>query len=90
MEIVNCLDIGMVQPAQDQGFAAETSARRLVGQRLGIEHLDCNVALEPLVASTVHNAHAASSDLFDETEMAKDLPGGEARRHHIDSYKRIV
>src|SRR5271157_1002252 len=76
----------MVQPAEDEGLAAKACARGAVTQRLGVEHLDGDIALQPHVPRAVHDAHAASADLLGETEMTEDLPGREGRRRHIESY----
>ncbi len=90
MEIEHGLDVGMVELAEDESFAAKAPARGGVAQRLGVEHLDGDVALQSRVASTENDAHTARTDLLDEAEMAEGLPGGEGRRRHIDSRKRIV
>src|SRR5208337_1207767 len=76
----------MVQPAEDEGLAAKACARGTVTQRLGVEHLDGDIALQPHVPCAVHDAHAASADLLGETEMTENLPGREGRRRHIESY----
>jgi len=56
-------DVGMAQAGRGLGLAGEPLADVLLEGKLGREHLDGDPALEPLVASAVHHAHAAPADL---------------------------
>src|SRR5664280_414654 len=85
VEIVHSFDVGVVEAAKDEGFATKTCSCGRVAQRLGIEHLDGNIALQSRVPSAVDDAHAASANFLDDAEMAKGLPGGEARCHHMSN-----
>jgi len=77
----------MTDLADSQRLFPELPARVIVRQRSARQDLDRDIALQPHVPRSVHDAHAARADLLDETEMTNDLPGGEGRRRHIgESY----
>src|SRR5664280_3790940 len=85
VEVVHGFDVGVVEAAKNEGFATKTFSRGGIAQRLGIEHLDGDIAFQSRVPSAVSYTHAASADFLDEAEMAKGLPGGEARCHHMSN-----
>ena len=51
-------DVGMVDAGGGPRFAPESRARGLVGQ--AGDHLQCDVAIQPLVAGHIDDAHAAA------------------------------
>ena len=53
IKIVDGGDVGMVQLRQRQGFLAEMFARGIVGERLGRQYLDGDVAVEVFIAGAI-------------------------------------
>ena len=82
MKVVHRFDVGMVEPAEDEGFAAKAGLRGDVAQGFGIQHLDRDIAFQALVARAINNPHTTGADLLDKPEMAQNLPGAWRRRSH--------
>jgi hypothetical protein len=49
----------------------------------GVEDFDGDVTLQAQIACAKDNAHAASSDLFDEMEVAENLAGAGEHCSHV-------
>ena len=64
-------DVGMVQPRDGLGFAAEPLHRLLVGHGREPQHLERHFALERRLLGLIDNAHAAAADLTDDAELAQ-------------------
>ena len=64
-------DVGMVQPRDGLGFAAEALHRLKVGHGREPQHLERHFALERRLLGLVDNPHAAAADLTDDAELAQ-------------------
>jgi hypothetical protein len=63
----------MVQLCKSQGFSAETLAGDFVGQSAGGQYLQRNIAIQLLIMSAIHHAHAAGSNVLDNAVVAEDV-----------------
>jgi hypothetical protein len=64
-------DVGVVERRRELRLAQQPSASGAVMQRLGGQHLDGDLAFEPVVARAVHLAHPTRA------EGSENLVGGE-------------
>jgi hypothetical protein len=68
VEIGHCLDVGMVEPRQSEGFFAKAFAA-LFSQGARREDFEGDIAVQALVMGTVHHTHAAGPDLLKDAVM---------------------
>src|SRR5580704_340114 len=68
---MHCLDVGVIQLGQCQGFLAELLARSFIGDRSGRKNFQSDISIELLVVCAIDFAHATSADLLDNTIMAE-------------------
>jgi hypothetical protein len=71
VEIIDGGDVGMIEAGESERLVTQAVARGLVGQRLGGEDLDRDLAVEVLVARAEDLAHAAGADLLLQTIVAE-------------------
>ena len=69
VEIVNCRNVGMVQPGKDLCFQLEVSAGVGIDQGAGRKNFQSNEPIQALVVSTIDDAHSAGTDPFHDTIM---------------------
>jgi hypothetical protein len=81
-EVVNGDDVRMAQGRQSAGFAGEALRERRVGRAFWSKQLECNPALQGLLAGFVNHAHAAPA------EARMDLELREERREFFGSRRR--
>jgi hypothetical protein len=71
VEVVNGRDVGMIEPRQRQRFLLESGAAFVVGEAAVRQQLECDVAIETLVARPVHDAHPAGADSLQDPVVAQ-------------------
>jgi len=66
VEIEQCRDVGVEESRQGACFESQPPLRRLVEERVLLQHLERHVALEPRVLGTEDHTHAAFPQAFDD------------------------
>ncbi len=69
--VVNGGNAGMIEPRQRQTLLPEVPPRLGAGQHAGGQHLDGNLAFQPLVVGAVNHAHSARAYRFENRVPAK-------------------
>jgi hypothetical protein len=76
-QVVNLADVWMFELRQHAGFPQEPRPR--VGiEKAGVQRLERDLTLQPLVEADIHRAHAAGGDEVDHAEVT-DLPSEQIR-----------
>ncbi len=73
-------DVGVVEGGDGLGLAAEQADLPLVGQQSGLDHLECDDAIEPLLPGLEDDAHAAGAEPAEQFIFAEGGAGASGRQ----------
>jgi hypothetical protein len=72
--VVDGADVGMVERRGEAGLALEPLEGIGIGQKVGREHLDRDLAVQPEILRPVHRAHSSRAELVEYPVVGDPLP----------------
>ena len=87
---MNCRDVRVIEPGERERFLTKTSARALVTEEVGRQHLDRDLAIEPLVVCEIDLAIATRANQRDERVMAQGAANEHRHRRRRAAYPGLI
>ena len=80
VELVEGADVRVADASGGPGLPAKPFPRHVVGQRLGTNHLDGDIPVQPVVVPGIHDAHAALAKRSDDSITSYVIHRGAVER----------